>query len=543
MAITLAAGEVANNCDTDNFTPGDIGDGDIIAKQGTQYIGLKVSNGTNTFITTTLGAGAPYDFSATGAEAGYHIIMWFAALTAVNATTGFRIYAQDSTTSDNGFWSFAPPTGYSGGWVSRVIDPTTNFTGAAGTWTTTGNPAQLTAVAGMGGGFTTITMIAGNFQNVNIDQITVGTGLRADAGTVTVPNTWEIIRAADEGTSSANYGWLSSAAGGFIAKGGIFLGPATGSATSVFNDTASVVLFADEPIADGFYQINIRGTGTTVDFIRNLIRTEDPSGNVNSRWDLTIDGTDEPTFDDTDSLFAGSGDITLQTSSTLTGTTLDDGTSLVQNGATLNGVTVQNANTGDGVAYITCDDIAAISNCDFNFSDGHALELTSAHAADPSTHAFSNNSFTGYAGTPGSNLVAASGSNDAAIYNNSGKDLIINITGGGDTPSVRNGAGATTVVNNTVTLEIQVNDALGNAVEGVRCAIFERTGLVQGAEIASGETNASGTFTDSNYSYSGDQDIFAKARLRGFIPFVTTGTITADGFTLGILFQTDTIVD
>ena len=38
------------------------------------------------------------------------------------------------------------------------------------------------------------------------------------------------------------------------------------------------------------------------------------------------------------------------------------------------------------------------------------------------------------------------GTTDAAIYNNSGGHVVLNVSGGGDTPTVRNGTGATTVV-------------------------------------------------------------------------------------------------
>ncbi len=522
MAITLSAGEVANDCDDDAQFGTGSNNGDIFI-QGSDSVGLKVSQTTNTFDATTLGAAAPYDFSATGTEAGWHIILWFDGLMPLNATTGMRIYVEDSTTTDNGYWAFAPPAGYSGGWVARVIDPSANFTAIGGTWSTTGNPAQLTAVAAIGGGFTTTTMVSGNFQNCIIDQITVGTGLRADAGSVTTPNTWETIRAADEG--SAVYGWVASAAGGFVVKGGIFLGPASGNATSVFNDTAAVVLFADENVAAGFYQINIRGTATNVDLIQNIIRAEDPSGNANSRWNLIVNGTDEPAFDDNDSLFAGSGTITLQTSSNLTGTTLDDGNSLIQNGADLDGITVQNANTGDGVAYITCDDIEAITNCDFNFSDGHALELTSDHAASPTELTFAGNTFTGsYGGTPGDNPTASSGSNDAMIYNNSGKDLIINITGGGTEPSVRNGASATTVINANVNVTVTILDTNGNALPGVEVSMFETDGTQVFASIS---TDENGEVASSAAISLGD--VVIRARQNTNIASFDTTTGVNDG--------------
>ncbi|GAF72196.1 unnamed protein product, partial [marine sediment metagenome] len=69
---------------------------------------------------------------------------------------------------------------------------------------------------------------------------------------------------------------------------------------------------------------------------------------------------------------------------------------------------------------------------------GHAIEVLA-------TSTLTGIGFTGYGGTPGSNLVESTGSADAAIFNDTGGAITITVVGG-DTPSVRNGAGATTTV-------------------------------------------------------------------------------------------------
>jgi hypothetical protein len=81
---------------------------------------------------------------------------------------------------------------------------------------------------------------------------------------------------------------------------------------------------------------------------------------------------------------------------------------------------------------------------------GHAIELGSN---TPTTIALTGLEFAGYGGTPGSNPTPSSGSTNAAIFNNAGKTITINVSGG-TTPAVRNGAGATTVVNSTVAITI-----------------------------------------------------------------------------------------
>jgi hypothetical protein len=97
--------------------------------------------------------------------------------------------------------------------------------------------------------------------------------------------------------------------------------------------------------------------------------------------------------------------------------------------------------TADGVAFADTDDIGDIANSNFEFLDGHGIEILSG---GPSTQSNIGNIFTGgYGGTPGDNNTPSSGSTDAMIYNNSADDKIFNRSGGGTLPSFRNGASAT----------------------------------------------------------------------------------------------------
>ena len=432
MAVTLV-GEVVNSADaTTGFSAGNIsGDDDNV--EGTGALGLKCSNATCTLDTTSLGAGAPYDFSVGGPEEGYHIVGWFNTKTPIAATGGLRFFCGASGTN-YGHWYVDPTVFYKGGFITKVVDTARDFDVVNGTFAATSNPSQLTAIANMGTVFNTTTSIMGSFNNIQMDQLTIGLGVRADAGTVGTPNTFETVRAQDEDTSF--WGWWSSTQGAIIGKGKLYIGPATGTASSVFDDSAFSVIFADELVAVGFYDINIRGDNTDVTWELGSISSANPA---NARWSLTIDGTIS-SFADTNSVISGADVITLSAVATLTGTTLIDCTQMVQNGATLDGVTVLNANTADGVAFLESDNPALISDSEFNFSDGHAIEITT-----PGTYSFSGNTFIGY---------GADATNDAAIYNNSGGAVTLNIVGGGGTPTIRNGAGATTTVNNATTYTV-----------------------------------------------------------------------------------------
>jgi hypothetical protein len=129
---------------------------------------------------------------------------------------------------------------------------------------------------------------------------------------------------------------------------------------------------------------------------------------------------------------------------------------------------------------------------------------------------------------------------NAAFFNDSGGATTLSISGGGATPSVRNALDTTTTVQNAVTLTVQVNDADGNAISGARVRIENAS---TGAQISQGSTNASGTYTDATYNYSGDLAITTKVRLKGYKNFRTGGTITGNGLSVGVTLATDNIVD
>lgn len=468
MAYTLI-GEVSTDADTAaDFTTLNGGaniSGDDDNVQGTGAVGDKMSGSNEILASDNLTS--TYNFSSGGTHEGYHIIGWFNTKTPINATTGLQIYVGNAS-GHTGSWYVIPTVFYKGGFITKAIDPTRDFDTAA-TWTTTGNPAQLDDVSRMGGEFVMITTIMGNFNNSQVDQFTVGEGIRADVGSSGTPNTFEGVRSIDEDTNS--WGWWSSTQGAVISKGKLYIGPSTGTTASWFVDTAFKVIFADELVATGFYEFSMRGTNTTCDWSLANISSANPS-NANNRWYLTLDsamGDVTGGFTDTNGTWSNAGIITLNSNAVLTGTTFIDCNSLIQTSAILSECTVLDSNTADGVAFITSNNPTLISDCSFTFSDGHAIEITTA-----GTYTFTGNTFAGYSGTPGSNLVASSGSNDAMIYNSSGGLVTINVSGGGDTPSVRNAASSTTQVNNNKavtisglrdTTEIRVMQAGSNTVE------------------------------------------------------------------------------
>tara|TARA_R110000772_G_scaffold20466_2_gene56804 strand:+ start:94192 stop:96273 length:2082 start_codon:yes stop_codon:yes gene_type:complete len=78
------------------------------------------------------------------------------------------------------------------------------------------------------------------------------------------------------------------------------------------------------------------------------------------------------------------------------------------------------------------------------YGTGHAIEIPNGATG---TYIFTGNLFDGYATQSGS-------TGNEMIYNNSGGLVTINVGSPGDTPTIRNGASASTVVNNNITVTL-----------------------------------------------------------------------------------------
>jgi hypothetical protein len=104
--------------------------------------------------------------------------------------------------------------------------------------------------------------------------------------------------------------------------------------------------------------------------------------------------------------------------------------------------------------------------------------------------------------------------------------------------SIEDLTGTTQAPPNNVTLTINVKDESAVAVEGATVRVEETGGTL----ISNGSTNVSGVYTDT-YLYSSDQGVNVIVRLRKFLPFRATGTITTAGLTISVRFIKDTIVD
>lgn len=134
---------------------------------------------------------------------------------------------------------------------------------------------------------------------------------------------------------------------------------------------------------------------------------------------------------------------------------------------------------------------------------GHGIRLQGTGAQG--SYDFNNFFFNGY---------GADGTTNAAVYNNSSGAVTINVLGG-DTPTVRNGTGASTTINNSVTVTVD-GVAEGTAIKVIA---NETAGTVTaGDTLGQGLADNTGTFSFSlNYegAFGAGLDALITARNQG----------------------------
>jgi hypothetical protein len=191
-------------------------------------------------------------------------------------------------------------------------------------------------------------------------------------------------------------------------------------------------LRADSSLAKRFWQVPDISTGAEVrirasaaDTVKQnacVIATDteqayiiDPSSSTSASYD-----------------FAGSSIIGWRVTHNVAGITIN-GATLQNCRITLNGGLLDSCLVTNSKASLTTNNPENISNTSFiSPGTGHAITITAT-----GTFNFYGNSFSGY---------GADGSTDAAIYNNSGGAVELVLQAGDPTPTIRNGAGASTTI-------------------------------------------------------------------------------------------------
>lgn len=491
-----------------------------IRYQGTSDVSRKVGTAAGGYSVNTVGT----NMTSGGTHQTYlakFAMTNFAALELLSVP-GVAIRVGSSATAYHSYNVHGSDTYPSkGGFIIIPIDP--NIAGYRSG--TTGSP-NLSSVASFGlvGDFTATS----KSENVVLSAIDIGDGLTLTGGDGgDADGVWADFADADYGTEANRWGFvvrLEGVAGLLGVFGMLTIGSAT---ATVFTDSGVTLVFPDGLFDAGWSGVTVNLSSASSVFSSNG-NTFDSRGNTtttDTRAVLTITGTSgTATFtDDTIKNFAA---VTLNSATTVSGGSIETA-DLTFGGASVTGTEFR-PTAASGVAMCNDWDFTNGTDCSFvQAGSGHAIEITS-----PGTYTFDNLLFSGFGGTPGSNATSSSGANDAAIYNNSGGSVTINITNGGDTPSVRNGSGATTSVINAVPI------TLTNLVTGSRVYVYNSTD----AAVISNVIEPTSTFSTS-VSFVGTKSLLIRVRNASgstkYKAYETTGTLTSTGFSLNVNQELD----
>lgn len=398
------------------------------------------------------------------------------------------------------------PSTFAGGWALFVVDidyAFANYTNPLlGTSSGTA-PSGPNAVTFVGLTSLCATNPSSNKVNSFIDAIY---RLEPNTAGITIEglNTGVDYKFADISSYGLNNNiptFLNGPGGSFVSFVPLQFGNNTTLSTHGFSDTNKTLLFADLPESNTGFQkidfVNISGSTLNVTAGVKTGTGSDATGaqgwsiqaaDTANRWNL-IANTSTANVNFYGCTFVHSNIIRAESSNTeVISTFLIDGNEYVQSTAAGSSLflrnTVINANTADGEAYLKTVDIDNIDYSTFEFSDGHALEISSTSAASSNTFTSLENIFTGYTN------VAGGTDTDAAIYNNSGQEITIQQSGGSlGLNSYRNGVSSTTIIENKVNVKIE------NVIEGSEVRMWDYSNSNTDIEISGGVESIANTDT------------------------------------------------
>lgn len=416
------------------------------------------------------------------------------------------------------------PTTIQGGWANFVVDiETARSTAVTNGWTNGTVPAtSAIRYVGFSQILTAMPKMADNtwFDSVHrLPDGTAGILIEGRNGGTTDWNSADILTQLGSGQMA----FYRGPGGSYVLSTPIQFGIADAT-THGFSDTSAVWLWDNQEfLPDDVYALTFvgavsgttnvtmgvkSGTGDAATGSQGITITSAADG---PRWSLDATAANLDNIDFYGCSFTHGADFLINNSvCEFIGNVFIDCNSAQVDNSTFIRNSIIDANTADGVAFLFTDDLSDVVFCNFSFSDGHAIEIES-NTVDPQTS--KGNKFSGY---------GADASNDAAVFNDSGGNLTINITDAGDTPTTRTTTGTTTV-NNAVTI------TLTNLVAGSRVYIENTTDSV----VLFNQIEATTTFSES-VNYTGDKTLLVRVRNASgtpkYVAFETGGTLTSNGF-------------
>ncbi len=437
------------------------------------------------------------------------------------------------------------PASINGGWTQFVVDIEA---ASAAPDNSGGTPPATTAIRYVGWAGITDGTMPRHANNTWMDEIarlpdgTPGIIIQGRNGGTVDWTFDDIVTQLQVGTAFAGT-FIDGPGGSYLCNTSIQWG-VNDTVTHAFTDTNAIILLEDQIwIAADLYNFSALGNsgGTT----NVTIGVKTGSGNAATgaqgviisaastgvRFDMDFNDPDLDGINFYGCTLIHGGDFLLDdvAVSFISTTFLDCTSALVSNSEMLR-VSVIDANTADGVAFMTTDDISDIVNSTFEFSDGHAIELTTPRVA---TQASIGNIWTGY---------GLDASNDAAVFNNTAGAVTINVTLSPAQPTTRDGASASTTVNTSVTLTVTVKDEAGAVIVGAQVAVVQDS---DGTIHMNENTDGSGIATET-VNLGGGTGVSVRVRLNSvggtnYFPVTSPQTTTADGLDITVTLIEDLI--
>jgi len=426
---------------------------------GSSSISDKVSGATVTGYGLGAGlVGEPWNFASGGGDEGNHIFMIanIGGTADTLANGGFGIIVADDLGTDSvGTWYVGPQAGSLSGWEYFVINPAADFdsvVAGSASWTTTGNPAQLSGVDGLGVRWKVLNTIMGASDNAFLQTISVGTGYRI-TGTSAVTfvdfSAYEIAN---------RLGALQTKSGVLLPLGRLRIGAASGATNTTFSDSGFTVIWQGQTLSNGtskatavgFYGLFADiGSGTTnITLDAGTLAAASPE-----TFDLALAGVTAVTI--TNLAVDRARVVTLDSAVTWNGGSVKNSGVITAAGATFKTVQVLTPSVAADTSAlnwnVNTDTDGKLDGCTFTKGTAahHAIELG---ANTPSSITLRGITVSGF--------NAADAANDSVIHNTSGKAITVNVVAGSGTFSFKNtgGGSSTTIVVDPVTLAVHVQD-------------------------------------------------------------------------------------
>lgn len=514
MAVLITSNMTEiHDCDTDTgWSSGDTNSVDAL--EGSNCLAVQVKNTTSAVILYTLASAVDLT------DKFIVMTMKVNGVADTIANGGYQIYIEDSS-SNQSYWYVGGNDTHSGGWGYFAVDPSTSP--ESGT-------ADYTDVLKIGLRVKTLTSVVGTADNVFWDICHYGEGLTVTSaasetgGSGTGGATgWDDIYNYDTGSNPHYYGIVQKINGVYFIRGKLKLG-STSTLSVDFDDDALVGFQPDAYMTDNVSGIIIDGnaTGSTNVNIPNSVLFSSVRN-----YDLDASDTDIDTAALPSTTVQGAADSDIS-EGTFIGTAFDDCGQLTIGAATVTDCVIRNASTSAGAILYPSgtDNTSGISF--ISAGTGYAILISSTGTYDFDAHTFS-----GYASTDGV-------TGNECVYNNSGGAVTINILNGGDTPTIHNGASASTTVVNAVTITVNVKDADNSPIQNAQTAVYGSGG----ASLMNEDTTISG-IAQETYSYVSDKDIYFRVRKSStgstrYVPVQGVGTIDSNGFTVTVVMYEDT---